>query len=58
MPTATQFAQCPVNSRYCGHPLDRKLVSLIAGLHKGRKSFQSNLCNLFVPARESEMATR
>ena len=35
-----------VNSLYCKHLWDRKLVSLIARVHNSGNSVQSNVCNL------------
>ena len=57
MTAAVQFTIIPcdpntantVNSLCCGHPLDRELVSLIAGDRNSRNLFQPNICNLFLP---------
>ena len=39
-----------VNSLYCGHPRNRKIVSLTAPrVRNNGKLFQSNVCNLFLP---------
>ena len=42
-------APCTVNSLYCGHLLDRELVSLIARVRNSGNLVQSNVCNLFLP---------
>ena len=38
-----------VNSLYCRHPQDRKLVSLIARVHNSGNLVQSHVRKLFLP---------
>ena len=55
---AFQKAECPLSfvslegtvySLYCGHRWDLVLVSSLARVRNNGSSFQSNVCNLFLP---------